>query len=103
KREGEKILVSVILENTGKREGAEVLQMYVGAKDSVVWRPRYVLKDFRKIHLDPGEKRRVSLSCDLQDMAYYNEKENAFVTEDIPYQIYVGTSSRDTDLIKIEV
>ena len=103
KREGQKILVSVLLENTGKREGAEVIQMYVGAKDSAVWRPGYVLKDFKKIRLSPGEKRRVSLSCDLQDMAYYNEKEKNFVTEDIPYQIYVGTSSRETELIKIEV
>lgn len=102
-REGERILASVILENTGKREGAEVLQMYIGAEESAVWRPRYVLKDFRKIRLAPGEKRQVFLSCTLQDMAYYNEEKKAFVIEDIPYQVYVGTSSAAADLIKIKV
>lgn len=77
--------------------------MYIGAEGSAVWRPRYVLKDFRKIRLAPGEKRQVFLSCTLQDMAYYNEEKKAFVIEDIPYQVYVGTSSAATDLIKIKV
>ena len=45
---------------------------------------------FPKIHLDPGEKRRVSLSCDLQDMAYYNEKENAFCYRGYPISDLCG-------------
>ena len=77
--------------------------MYIGAEESAVWRPRYVLKDFRKICLAPGEKRQVFLSCTLQDMAYYNEEKKAFVIEDIPYQVYVGTSSAATFFIKLNV
>lgn len=103
KREGERLIASAIVENTGKREGAEVLQMYVGAEKSAVWRPEYVLKDFQKVYLKPGERRRVFLSCSIEDMAYYDEKKEMFVTEDIPYEVYVGTSSAREDLVKMEV
>lgn len=53
-RDEENLYASVIAKNTGKREGSEVVQMYVGAADSKVERPEYVLKDFQKIRLDAG-------------------------------------------------
>ena len=55
-RDEENLYASVIAKNTGKREGSEVVQMYVGAADSKVERPEYVLKDFQKIRLYAGEE-----------------------------------------------
>ena len=98
-RDEENLYASVIAKNTGKREGNEVVQMYVGAADSKVERPEYVLKDFQKIRLDAGEEKEVKLVCPIQEMAYFDEGRNEFVTEfSIPYEVYVGTSSLKEDL-----
>ena len=92
-------LASVIAKNTGKWEGSEVVQMYVGAADSKVERPEYVLKDFQKIRLDAGEEKEVKLVCPIREMAYFDEGRNEFVAEfSIPYEVYVGTSSLREDL-----
>lgn len=98
-RDEENLYASVIAKNTGKREGSEVVQMYVGAADSKVERPEYVLKDFQKIRLYAGEEKEVKLVCPIQEMAYFDEGRNEFVAEfSIPYEVYVGTSSLREDL-----
>ena len=98
-RDEENLYASVIAKNTGKREGSEVVQMYVGAADSKVERPEYVLKDFQKIRLDAGEEKEVKLVCPIREMAYFDEGRNEFVAEFlIPYEVYVGTSSLREDL-----
>ena len=103
-RDEENLYASVIAKNTGKREGSEVVQMYVGAADSKVERPEYVLKDFQKIRLDAGEEKEVKLVCPIQEMAYFDEGRNEFVAEFlIPYEVYVGTSSLREELWVREV
>ena len=98
-RDEENLYAFVIAKNTGKREGSEVVQMYVGAADSKVERPEYVLKDFQKIRLDAGEEKEVKLVCPIREMAYFDEGRNEFVAEfSIPYEVYVGTSSLREDL-----
>ena len=98
-RDEENLYASVIAKNTGKREGSKVVQMYVGAADSKVERPEYVLKDFQKIRLDAGEEKEVKLVCQIREMAYFDEGRNEFVAEfSIPYEVYVGTSSLREDL-----
>ena len=103
-RDEENLYASVIAKNTGKREGSEVVQMYVGAADSKVERPEYVLKDFQKIRLDAGEEKEVKLVCPIREMAYFDEGRNEFVAEfSIPYEVYVGTSSLREELWVREV
>lgn len=92
------IVASAVIQNTGTREGTEVVQMYVGMPYSAVKRPFFVLKDFVKVFLDRGEKKEIQLTCRLEDMAFYDEKKSKFVTEDTEYDIYVGTSSSISDL-----
>lgn len=103
-RDEKNLCASVIVENTGDCEGTEVVQMYVGADESVVERPEYILKAFQKIRLKAGERKKVVLTCPINEMAYFDEKKNAFVTEnDISYELYIGTSSRREDLQKKRV
>ena len=103
-RDEENLYAFVIAKNTGKREGSEVVQMYVGAADSKVERPEYVLKDFQKIRLDAGEEKEVKLVCPSREMAYFDEGRNEFVAEFlIPYEVYVGTSSLREELWVREV
>lgn len=100
-----RICASVTLENTGGRAGAEVVQMYIGKQNSAVERPGKLLKDFCKKYLKPGQKERITLSCPVEDLAYYDGETGSFVCESGEYEVYVGTSSaqEDLELLKITV
>lgn len=101
--EGRRIAAEVSVENTGGRAGAEVVQLYIGAPASAVRRPARLLKDFRRVELDSGEKTTVVLGCSLGDLAWYDEKQETFVEEPGPYAVYVGTSSAPQDLVRLDL
>ncbi len=96
--EGE-IQVSVDVSNTGSRIGEEVVQMYVGYKNSSVDRPIKDLKGFTKVLLNPGEKKTVNLKLKAKDLAYYDVDKKEWIIEKIEHMIYVGPSSRKDDLM----
>ena len=54
-----KVTVSVEVENTGRRAGDEVVQLYVRDLVATMTRPVKELKGFQRITLQPGEKRKV--------------------------------------------
>jgi beta-glucosidase len=88
--------VSVQISNTGTREGAEVVQLYVGdeATRSVV-RPQKELKAFRKINLQPGEATTISFTLTPRDLQYYDARAHAWAETPGMHRISVGSSSRD--------
>jgi beta-glucosidase len=86
--------------NTGKREGAEVVQMYIRDAVSSVTRPVKELKGFQKITLRPGEKKTVSFEITPDLLAFYDINMK-YVVEPGEFFIMVGNSSRDEDLSKI--
>jgi beta-glucosidase len=92
-----KVLVDVT--NTGKREGSEVVQMYIRDLVSSVTRPVKELKGFQKVFLKPGEKKPVELEITPDSLAFYNV-DMQYVVEPGEFEIMVGTSSRDCDLQK---
>ena len=93
------VKVSVTIENTGKRAGAEVVQLYVGRNEnSSVFKALKELKAFQKVYLAPGEKKAVVLSFAEEDLAYFNTKIHSWVVENGKYPIYVGASSQDIKL-----
>lgn len=96
--EDDNIYASVMLENVGAMAGAEVVQMYIGVHDSAVERPQKLLKDFQKRYLNAGEKEIVTLSCPIEDLAYYDEETDSFVCELGEYEVFIGTSSAEEDL-----
>jgi beta-glucosidase len=53
--------VSFTVTNTGKRAGAEIAELYVGEQNPTVPRPIKELKGFKKVFLQPGDSRRVTL------------------------------------------
>lgn len=101
--EDDRLCASVQVCNIGGYDGAEVIQMYVGMPDSKVERPKRVLKDFRRIELKKGERKTVQLSCNLQDMAFYEEETERFIVEHIRYELYIGTSSALSNLKMVSV
>jgi beta-glucosidase len=86
--------------NTGKREGAEVVQMYVRDIVSSVTRPVKELKGFRKVTLRPGEKKTLSFDITPDLLAFYDVNMK-YVVEPGEFFIMVGNSSRDQDLKKV--
>jgi beta-glucosidase len=86
--------------NTGKREGSEVVQMYIRDKVSSVTRPVKELKGFQRVFLKPGEKKTVSFEIGPELLAFYDINMK-YVVEPGDFEIMVGNSSRDADLQKV--
>ena len=96
------VRISVDLENVGKRDGAEVVQLYVHDLAASITRPVNELKGFQRISLRPGEKRKVEITLNAKDLGFYNVM-NQYVVEAGKFDVMVGTSSesglRDSFLI----
>lgn len=98
--EGNKVTASCRLKNAGNLEGTEIVQLYAGFRNSSVDRPAKVLRGFARVTLKPGEERHVSISCPVEKLCYFNEKTNQMELEHMEYELYIGTSSCDKDLIR---
>jgi beta-glucosidase len=90
--------VSVVVKNTGKRAGDEVVQLYVRHLDSAVPRPLKELKAFARIHLRPNEKKTVTLSLPASRLAYWDAKADRWTVEKNRIELIVGGSSVDARL-----
>lgn len=87
------IEVSATIKNTGDRTGKEVLQVYIGKKDSRVERAVKELKGFQKIELAAGEQKSVSIKIPVSSLAFFDEEAHAWEVEKGGYTVYVGTAS----------
>lgn len=86
--------VEMELTNTGQREGAEVVQVYVRDVESSLPRPLQELKAFRKVSLKPGEHQTISLPLTREAFAFYDPA-RGWVAEAGKFVIAIGSSSRD--------
>ncbi|WP_082086910.1 beta-glucosidase [Teredinibacter purpureus] len=91
----EKTVISVTLKNTGKRTGAEVVQLYLGDAVASVARPIKELKGFKKVTLAPGESQTVMFELKPRDFAFWDIQTNGWLVEQGNFNIYVGVSSED--------
>ena len=96
KKDG-KVILTVPVTNTGKREGTETIQVYVKALDDA-GAPIKALKGFQKLMLSPGETKNFSVTLDSEAFEYYDEAIDELSPRAGKYQILYGTSSRDADL-----
>jgi beta-glucosidase len=92
--------VVVDVTNTGKRAGAEVVQLYIRDLVSSVTRPVKELKGFKKVFLKPGESATVTLDITPASLSFYDINMK-YVVEPGDFEIMVGTSSQDADLQKL--
>ena len=87
--------VKLTLTNTGDRDGAEVVQVYVAPPASPVARPARELKGFEKVYLKAGESRQISIELSYQDLCYFDADAHKWTAAPGEYTILVGTSSTD--------
>ena len=93
-----RVLVDVA--NTGVREGAEVVQLYLRDRISSVTRPVKELKGFQKVILKPGESRTVAIDITPDLLKFWNI-DMEYVVEPGEFDVMIGSSSRDEDLTKL--
>lgn len=87
---GHDATVSVTVKNTGKREGDEVVQLYIShSPEGRVSVPVRSLKGFRRVSLKPGESRKVSFTLTPEELGLVDNRGN-LVMEPGSVQIYVG-------------
>ncbi|HEX6183408.1 MAG TPA: glycoside hydrolase family 3 C-terminal domain-containing protein, partial [Pyrinomonadaceae bacterium] len=94
--------VSVIVKNTGRRAGDEVVQLYIRDLVSSVTRPVKELKDFRRVTLAPGESKVVTLTLTPDKLSFFNLNMER-VVEPGWFDVMVGTSSVKYQTAKLEV
>ena len=87
--------VSVDVKNTGKREGDEVVQLYVHDVECSVKRAVKELRGLERISLKPGEKKTVQFKISIRQLALYSEKTHAFAVEPGKFDLQLGSSSED--------
>lgn len=89
------LVATLVVENTGKYDGDEVVQLYVAPPACPFTRPERELKDFRRIHLKAGESMMVELRVPVSELAFYNPDVQGFTVQKGTYRLQAGASSRD--------
>ncbi len=87
------VKVSFDVTNTGKRQGAEVAELYVGDSHAKVPRPAKELKGFARIELKPGETRRVTIELNRRAFSYYDVDRKDWTAAPGKFEILAGPSS----------
>lgn len=96
----QKIKASVTLSNTGKYDGAEVVQLYIRDVVGTNTRPLKELKGFQKVMLKAGESKTVSFEITPEDLKFYNN-ELIFDWESGDFEIMIGGNSQDVKSVTI--
>lgn len=89
------LTLTVDVTNTGKRDGKEVVQLYIGDVKSSVDRPLKELKNFDKVSLKAGETKTITFTITADDLKYYSEQTHDWVAEPGKFKAYVCASETD--------
>ena len=90
------ITAQVTVQNTGKRAGKEVVQLYLSAPIASIDKPTEELKAFTKTRLlQPGEKQTISFTLNARDLASFYMEQSAWIADEGTYTVKIGNSSRN--------
>ena len=85
--------VTLDVQNTGKRAGDEVVQLYVHQVKSSVKRPVKELRGFQRVTLQPGEIKSLTFTLPAEKLAFWDEQSHGFVVEPGAFDVMLGASS----------
>ena len=97
-KDGEVIKVSSTVKNIGEKNGAEVLQVYVGSDRKDVDRPVKVLKGFKRVSVKAGASAEVEIEVLIDDIKFYNLEIGQWELDE-SYTVYLGTDSKNVEEI----
>lgn len=81
--------------NTGKRLGAEVVQLYISDPNPKIDKPLRELKGFARVELKPGESKTVTFPITPRDLSYCDVEGKQWRADAGEYRVEIGASSRD--------
>jgi beta-glucosidase len=90
-----KVEITLPVTNTGSVYGAEIVQAYIHDVKSSLPRPEKELQAFKKVFLEPGETKEVTLIFDKYAVGYYDTNLNAWIAEEGVFKVLIGASSQD--------
>ncbi len=91
----ETVRVSVPITNTGERTGSEIVQLYIADPVARLVRPHKELKRFARVVLQPGETQTVTFDIDRAALAYWDDRDHAWVIEPGVFAVLIGASAAD--------
>ena len=94
------ITFTVNVKNTGKRAGAETVQLYIHDVKSSVDRPQKELKGFQKVYLQPGESKDISITISKEALSFYDEASSSWKAEAGKFEALVGNAADNLKLKK---
>jgi len=97
-----KITASVMVSNTGDRDGDEIVQMYIHDRYSTILRPVKELKGFKRVHIAKGGSVKVDFDIDAKTLQYLNAEGKPFL-EPGAFEIMIGPNSRDVKTAELTV
>ncbi|MDF2988822.1 MAG: bglX [Eubacterium sp.] len=95
---GDRLNITFNITNCGNMPARETALIFVAHENKTVFLPEKELREFIKIHLNPGETKQVSVSLDTSTFGYYNTVIKDWYSESGKYKILVGSSSKDCTL-----
>ncbi len=101
-KKGENLQVTVSVSNTGKRDGEEVVQLYVRDLVGSVTRPMKELKAFQKIMIPAGASKTVTFTVTDKDLSFYR-RDMTFGSEAGEFEIMTGGSSDNVKTVKVRM
>ena len=87
--------ITIPITNTGRRSGAEVIQLYIRDKESSLPRPMKELKGFAKVQLAPGETKTVTLAIGKDALSFFDDTRHEWVAEPGKFEAIVAASATD--------
>lgn len=96
------IKASVMVTNTGDRDGDEVVQMYIRDRFSTILRPVKELKGFQRVHIAKGETASIAFDIDASTLQYLDSEGNA-VLEEGDFDIMIGPDSKNVKTASLSV
>lgn len=93
--QNDKISFTVNVKNTGNREGAEIVQLYISDLKSSVPRPLKELKDFEKVYLKAGEEKAITFTIDKSALSFFDADKHEWVAEPGDFEALIAASSTD--------
>ncbi len=92
-KSGGTLTVSVDVKNTGAVAGDEVVQLYTHQRAGSASRPVRELKGFRRVSVEPGEEKTVTLTLDTKELGFWSAATREWVMEPGTFDLWVGTDS----------
>jgi len=92
---GDSLTIRLNVTNTGKRDGAETVQLYIRDEKPVLPRPLKELKGFQKVFLKAGETKEVRFTVNQSALSYFNPDQHKWVADPGMFEAWIGASSDD--------